>query len=155
MTSGSGVCTLSQVPEPIHVSAAVFVPREAIRMKAVRSSGPGGQNVNKVASKVELRIDLGAIRGLSPGDKARLQALVATRVDAEGRLLVTSQRSRDQSANLEDARDKVRRLIEKSLIAPRDRRSTRPHAAARARRLDTKRIIAVRKQQRGRVRPEE
>jgi ribosome-associated protein len=81
--------------EPIRIAKGILVPEAALEWRAVRSSGPGGQNVNKVASKVELRVDLGAVTGLSGPARARLRALAAGRLDADGRLLVTSQRTRD------------------------------------------------------------
>jgi ribosome-associated protein len=139
------------MPEPILAATGVVVPAAAIRMSVSRASGPGGQNVNKVSSKVELRIDLGAITGLSDGARARLESLAAPRLDAEGHLVVVSQRTRDQHRNLEDARDKVRVLIERSLVAPRKRRATRPSAASRERRLTEKRRRRERKA--GRSRP--
>jgi len=130
------------------VARGVRVPARAISWRAVRSSGPGGQNVNKVASKVELRVDLGAIEGL-PGDaRARLAALAASRRDSRGRLLVTSQRTRDQARNLEDARDKVRRLVARALEAPKRRRRTRPSAGAVEERLREKKLRGARKRER-------
>ncbi|HUG54843.1 MAG TPA: alternative ribosome rescue aminoacyl-tRNA hydrolase ArfB, partial [Vicinamibacteria bacterium] len=118
--------------EPIAVAPGVVVPAAAITMQATRSSGPGGQNVNKVASKVELRVDLGRVQGLAGDAYDRLAALVQGRLDAGGRLLVTSQRTRDQRRNLEDARQKVAALIRRALARPRPRRPTRVTAAARA-----------------------
>ena len=137
--------------EPIAVTAGVRIPAAALSFRAVRSSGPGGQNVNKVASKVELRVDLALVEGLDPGARARLQALAAPRLDAEGRLLVSSQRTRDQRRNLEDARDRVRRLVARALVAPRPRRATTPSARDREARLREKKSRAARK--RGRAAP--
>ena len=130
---------------PILVDACVVVPAAALSVRAVRSSGPGGQNVNKVASKVELRVDLARIEGLSAAARRRLEAATAGRRDALGRLLVTSQLTRDQPRNLEDAREKVRRLVAAALVAPKARHKTRPSAGARERRLASKKRQGERK----------
>ena len=114
--------------DAIVVNDTVRVPAAALTMRAVRASGPGGQNVNKVASKVDVRVDLGAIEGLTDRARERLRALARHRLDAAGRLWVTSQATRDQSRNLEDACDKV----------PKRRRPSRPSAAARERRIEGK-----------------
>jgi ribosome-associated protein len=141
--------------DPILVAAGVVVPAAAVTMQATRSSGPGGQNVNKVASKIELRVDLGRIEGLSNDARARLASLAQGRLDAEGRLLVTSQRTRDQRRNLEDARDKVRAMVRRALVRPRPRRPTRVTAAAKAARLARKRQRSDVKRRRGTVRGED
>ena len=141
--------------EPIAVVAGVTVPQAALSVRATRSSGPGGQNVNKVASRVELRVDLDRAEGLPDEARARLRALAARRLDAQGRLLVTSQRTRDQHRNLEDAREKVRALVHRALIRPRPRRPTRVTAAAKARRLAEKKRRGTHKRRRGAVRPDE
>ena len=125
--------------EPIRIAKGILVPEAAVEWRAVRSSGPGGQNVNKVASKVELHVDLRAASGLSGPARARLDALAASRRDADGRLLVTRQRTRDQLRNLEDARDKVRKLVERAMKSPRPRRLTQPSPGAVERRLKQKR----------------
>ncbi|HEX3770352.1 MAG TPA: alternative ribosome rescue aminoacyl-tRNA hydrolase ArfB [Polyangiaceae bacterium] len=122
--------------EPIIVRPGVIVPIEAITMRAVRASGAGGQNVNKVSSKVELRVDIQRIEGLDEAARARLRA--AAPLDADGQMLVTSQRTRDQPKNLADAREKARILIEQSLVVPRRRRKTRPTRASVERRLTEK-----------------
>ena len=141
--------------DPILVAEGVVVPTAALSMRAARSSGPGGQNVNKVASKVELRVDLDRIEALDEAARDRLRRLVEGRLDAEGRLLVTSQRTRDQRRNLEDAREKVRALVRRALVKPRPRRPTRVTAAAKARRLEGKHQRSRRKRTRGAVRPED
>jgi ribosome-associated protein len=143
------------VAEPIEVTAGVTVPASALTFRATRSAGPGGQNVNKVASKVELRVELGRISGLTPDARARLLVLCSGRRDREGRLVVTSQRTRDQHLNLEDAREKIRDVVARALVAPRRRRPTRATAGARERRLAGKRRDASVKRQRTAVRGEE
>jgi ribosome-associated protein len=132
--------------DPIMVSARVVVPPSALTMKAARASGPGGQNVNKVSSKVELHVALDAIVGLSSDQAGRLRALVASRLDEEGRLLVTSQKTRSQGMNLEDAREKVRALVASALVAPKRRIATKPTRASKRRRLDSKRHQSEKKQ---------
>jgi ribosome-associated protein len=141
--------------DAIEVAPGIVIPAEAIAMKAVRSSGPGGQNVNKVASKVELRVDLSLVQGLEDGARARLDAATRQKRDAAGLLLVASQRTRDQHRNLEDAREKVREIVAASVPEPRRRRASRPTAASRERRLQGKREASLRKRTRGTVRGED
>jgi ribosome-associated protein len=136
--------------DPIVVTDAVKVPATALTMRAVRASGPGGQNVNKVASKIDLRVDLDAVEGLSEAARHRLRAIAGNRLDADGRLQVTSQVTRDQTRNLEDAREKARALIAASLREPKRRRASRPTAAARERRLETKKHRGTTKRLRAR-----
>ena len=138
------------MPDAILVRPGVRVPADAVAVRAVRSSGPGGQNVNKVSSKVELRVDLERIEGLDGSARERLRA--AALLDADGWLLVTSQKTRDQHKNLEDAREKVRALVARALHVPRKRRKTRPSKGAVERRLSDKRHRTQAKSQRARSR---
>jgi ribosome-associated protein len=124
----------------IIVTDDVRVPEAALTVRAVRASGPGGQNVNKVATKIDLRVELDRIEGLSAAARSRLDALARHRLDADGRLVVTSQATRNQARNLEDAREKVRALVASALIAPRPRTATKPSVTARERRLGDKRL---------------
>ncbi len=140
--------------ETLRIDARVWVPASALQAEFVRSSGPGGQNVNKVASKVELHLDLSAIVGLSLAARERLEGL-ARRRDRDGRWLITSQRTRDQGRNLADTLERVRETISRALVAPRPRRPTRPTAGSRERRISAKRILSKRKTSRSRTTPED
>ena len=127
--------------EPIRIAKGILVPEGGIEWRAVRSSGPGGPE------RQQGRLEGGAagatstsVSGLTAPARARLAAFAAGRLDADGRLLVTSQRTRDQFRNLEDARDKVKKLVERALKAPRPRRLTQPGRGAVERRLKAKRV---------------
>ena len=135
--------------DAIQIADSVRVPAEAIALKAVRSGGPGGQNVNKVSSKIELRIRLEAIEGLAPDALERLRHAVRNRLDGEGRWMVVSEKTRDQAKNLEDARAKVIQLINEALVPTVPRHATRPTRGSKLRRLDAKRKAGEKKRQRG------
>src|SRR5207244_1464606 len=109
----------------IRVNDRVVVPDSALETKAVRASGPGGQNVNKLATKIQMRVDLDRILGLEADDLPRVREFLKSRLDAEGRLLVMSQETRDQARNREDCALKAAALIRAALVRPKPRRRTR------------------------------
>jgi ribosome-associated protein len=138
--------------EPLVINERLTIPAQRLSFTAVRASGAGGQNVNKVSSKVELYFDLAACEELSGPVRARLVVLCRSRMmDAEGRVRVVSQATRDQGRNLDDARDKLAELIRQALTVPRARRPTKPTRSSQRRRVDTKRRDSNKKQLRGRV----
>ena len=129
--------------DPIQVNDRVTVPERAQRMKAVRSGGPGGQNVNKVSSKAELRTDLTLIEGLDEGALARLRHLVRNQVDADGLWIISSDRFRDLPKNIEDTRAKAIAVIAQALVVPKTRHKTRPSKGSKERRIESKKRIGV------------
>lgn len=123
---------------PLFAAPALRVPVWALRWRAVRSGGPGGQNVNKVASKVELRVALACVEGLTERTGARLRALAGARLTDGGELVITSTLTRDQGRNLADALAKLQALLEAAQRLPRPRRDTRPTRGSVERRLAAK-----------------
>ncbi len=133
---------------PLFIDERVTLPASELSWTAVRASGPGGQNVNKVASKVELRFALAETQALDEATKDRVRALAGVRVGPLGELIVVSQKTRDQTKNLEDARDKLALLIRRGLVLPTPRRPTRPSRARVRARLNDKRKHAEKKSNR-------
>jgi ribosome-associated protein len=133
---------------PLEISGSLTLPASCLTWAASRASGPGGQNVNKVSSKVELRFDLEGCGVLDAATKDRLRAIASTMLDGAGRVLIVSQKTRDQPKNLDDAREKLRALVLRALVRPKKRRPTRPSRGAVARRLDEKNRASQRKKAR-------
>ena len=123
--------------DDLRITPHVTLPATDLSWRAVRASGPGGQNVNKVSSKVELRFDLAGSRALDDETKARLVALAGTR-HAGGVIIIVSQAERDQPRNLEDARAKLAELIARALHRPKKRKPTRPTRGSVERRISAK-----------------
>jgi ribosome-associated protein len=123
----------------IIVNERIVVPDAAIETRAVRASGPGGQHVNKTASKIQMWIDLGRIAGFYPDELPRVREFLKSRLDADGRLLVMSQETRDQMRNREDCAAKAAELIRAALVRPKVRRPTKPTRASKDRRVEAKR----------------
>jgi ribosome-associated protein len=136
------------VSADLRINSQLLIPAAELSWSATRASGPGGQNVNKVASKVELRFDLANSRVLDAGTKARLRTNYPTRLDKEGQFVVVSQLTRDQSRNLDDARNKLAALIVQALKVPKRRVKTKPSRAQRRERLQDKRAQSEKKQRR-------
>src|SRR5262245_24128117 len=138
----------------IRITNTIAIDESEVDERFVRASGPGGQNVNKVATAVELRFDVGA-SSLPPDVRERLVALAGRRLTADGVLLIDSREHRTQAQNREAALARLVSLIQHAAVRPKRRRKTRPTAAARQNRLESKKRRGEVKAGRGRGRNEE
>ncbi len=136
--------------EPLPVTARWVIPPHELRASFARSGGPGGQNVNKVESKVVLRFSLTESASVGETRRERLLARLQHRLTREGELVIHASRYRERARNLEEARTRLRELLREGLVVPKQRRATRPTAASKRRRLEAKRRRSARKRERGR-----
>jgi len=137
---------------PLEVTSALTIPDSDLELSFVRASGPGGQNVNKVASAVQLRFDLVSSAALDERVKLRLRALAGRRVTDDGAVLIIARNHRTQEQNRREALERLADLIRRALIEPKARKATKPTRAARERRLASKVRRQGTKSLRGRVR---
>ena len=138
----------------LYVNDTIAIDEKDLDERFVRASGPGGQNVNKVSTAVELRFNIDA-SALSPDVKQRLRSLAGSKLTADGILLIDSREHRLQSQNREAARARLASLIRAALVKPRPRRPTKPKASAKAERLAGKKRRGTIKANRGRQRFDE
>lgn len=127
-----------------------MIPEDALSERFLAATGPGGQNVNKVATACQLRVDVFKL-GLSPYAYERLKSIAGSRMTSGGELLITARRFRTQEANRADARVRLAEMLAKAHIVQAKRRPTRPGKAAKARRVDAKKQRGAVKQGRGKV----
>jgi ribosome-associated protein len=133
----------------IRITDSIALDDGEIDESFVRSAGPGGQNVNKLATAVQLRFDVRQSPSLPPEVRTRLERLAGRRLTTEGVLVITAQRHRTQDRNREDARDRLIELIRRAAVPPVPRRPTKPTHASRKRRLESKQRRAKIKRLRG------
>ena len=130
---------------PLVINDKITLPGSDLEWTAVRSSGPGGQNVNKVASKIELSFDFESTVAIPDAARERLRVLAKNMLDAEGRVFIKSEKTRDQAKNLADAREKLKELILKALVVPKARKKTKVSKTQKVKRLTAKKKVGAKK----------
>ena len=130
----------------LQVTPSIVIDDSEIEERFVRASGPGGQNVNKVATAVQLRFDAGRSRSIDDDVRARLMAIAGSRMTADGVLVIDARTFRTQAQNREAARERLVELLRQAAVRPKRRRKTRPSGASRLQRLESKRRRANTKQ---------
>lgn len=135
----------------LHITPDIAINEDELSERFVRAPGPGGQNVNKVETAVQLSFDVRRSPSLPAAVRARLEKLGGSRVDSDGVLTIHAHRHRTRERNRADARERLVELIAKATHVPKPRRPTKPSRAAKARRVDEKKQRARTKQMRGRV----
>lgn len=138
----------------IIVNARISIPREELKLTFARSSGPGGQNVNKVNSKVTMHWPVATSPSLPADVRQRFVTKYANRITTEGQLVLSSQESRDQASNIDDCLNKLREMLLSVAVPQRKRRPTKPTKGSKVRRLNAKKGRSETKKNRGRVRDE-
>jgi ribosome-associated protein len=135
----------------LQVTPRIAIDESELEERFIRSSGPGGQNVNKVSTAVQLRFDAWRSAALDARMRERLRALAGTRLTADGVLVIDARRHRTQAQNREDARERLIELLREAAKTPRRRRATAPTRASQERRVETKKRHARTKNRRGPV----
>jgi ribosome-associated protein len=135
---------------PIEITAHIAIPDEELEWKFIRASGPGGQNVNKVSSAVQLRFLLPLNTSLPVSARNRLRAIAGQKLVADGSILFSARSERSQEQNRRAAAERLAALIRTAMIEPKIRRKTRPTKGSKERRIETKKRRGATKSQRGR-----